>query len=119
MKFVDDQTIAASINLKKSLLADQCTRPCILRFHEITEHIIRPEENLLQAEITRLDYFTCGNKFLINEPKSLVMLINFSKKYDFLPENTVNEIDFCSEVPSSNSHQNFHGMKILLNYAET
>ena len=68
VKFVDDQTIAASINLKKPLLADQCTRPRPLRFHERTEHIIKPEENLLQAEITRLVDFTCENKFLINEP---------------------------------------------------
>ena len=56
-KYIDDQIVAASINLRKSLIKDPQTGPKPLNFHERFELIIKPEENVLQSELDRLGLF--------------------------------------------------------------
>ena len=53
VKFVDDSTQAASINLKKSVMPDPEERARPLKFHERTKMILKPEENIVQQELDR------------------------------------------------------------------
>ena len=86
VKYIDDATQAASVNLKKSLMIDPQERPRPLSFSERSRMIIKPEEDVLQQEVDSFCQFTIDNRFVINKGKCFVMKFNRSRKYDFPPE---------------------------------
>ena len=51
VKFIDDASQAASINLKKSLMPDPEERARPLNHHERKRMILKPEENIVQQEL--------------------------------------------------------------------
>ena len=83
VKYIDDATQAASVNLKKSLMTDPKERPRPLCYSERTGMVIKPEEHILQKEVDSFCKFTTDNRFLINQGKCYVMKFNRSRKYDF------------------------------------
>ena len=86
VKFVDDGTVAVSINLKKCLIKDPNSRPRPLNFRERTETILPAQNNLLQSYMDDTESFTEENLMKINSKKSKVLLFNKSRKWDFPPE---------------------------------
>ena len=87
LKFVDDATKAASINMKKSLIQDPKTRPFPpLQYNERTQMVLNPCENILQQELDRFQQETEQCNFVTNKKKTVVMLFNASRKYSFPPE---------------------------------
>ena len=86
LKFVDDSSKAASINLKNSLIPDPKTKPFPLNYHERTQMVINPSENLLQLELDRFHKEATENNFVTNKKKTFVMVFNPTKKYAFSPE---------------------------------
>ena len=71
VKFVDDATQIASVDLKKSLIQDTVSRQRPLNFHEQTEMIVSPEENILNTELQKFHDFAVSNKLVINRKKML------------------------------------------------
>ena len=102
VKFVDDATQIASVDLKNSLMSDTAFRPRPLNFHERTDMILRPEENVLQSELQKLYEFTVSNKLVINRKKCYVMKFSRSRKYDFPAELTIGGSDIL-EVRTQHS----------------
>ena len=88
LKYVDDATKAASINLTNSLIQDPKTRQMPLKYHERTKMVIDTQENVLQTELDRFQKETSDNNFVTNQKKTAVMIFNTSKKFAFAP-------DFC------------------------
>ena len=86
LKFVDDASKLATINLRKSLTQDTQIRSFPLNFCERTQMTIRQEENLLQQELNRFVEETTKNNFVLNQKKTLIMSFNFSRKHAFPPE---------------------------------
>ena len=86
LKFIDDATKAASINLKKSLIPDPKTRQFPLSYTERTQMILDPSENVLQNELNRFHFETEQCNLVENKKKTFIMLVNFSRKYAFPPE---------------------------------
>ena len=86
VKFVDDGSIAVSVNLKQCLVPDQNERPKPLTYHERTCHVLPPQNNLLQHYIHDVEDFTKNNKMIINKEKTKVISFNKSRKWDFPPE---------------------------------
>ena len=86
LKFVDDATKAATINLRKSLCPDPITRCFPLRYCERTQMKIMDEENVLQQELNRFQDETKKNNFVLNKKKTFIMSFNFSRGYAFPPE---------------------------------
>ena len=86
VKYIDDGTVAVSIDLKKCLINDPECRTRPLNFHERTEHILPSENNLLQYYLDDTEEFTNSNLMKINNKKSKVILFNKSRKWDFPPE---------------------------------
>ena len=85
VKFVDDGSVATSIDMKSSLKPDLCRkRP--LNFHERTEHCLPKPENLLQHYMDDLEQFAEKNNLRVNQGKTQIMLFNKAKKWDFPPE---------------------------------
>ena len=86
VKFVDDASQAASINLKLSLKPDPVIRPRPLNYHERSMMVLKPEEDIVTEELTRFSQFASQNKFVINRKKCYTMVFSRSRKYDFPPE---------------------------------
>lgn len=86
LKFVDDATKVASVNLKTSLINDPSSRPLPLNYHERNRMIIDPNENVLQHELNRFQAEATEKNFVANKQKTFIMLFNQSRKHDFPPE---------------------------------
>ena len=86
LKFVDDASKAASMNLKFSLIPDPKCRRFPLSYSERTQMILDPKENVLQHDLTRFNFETQQSNLVANRKKTFVMLFNFSRKYAFPPE---------------------------------
>ena len=89
LKYIDDSTQAASINLKKSLIADPKDRPRPLQYQERHHTILNPEEDILQQELDRFYLWSIQNKLPINRKKCLTMKFSRSRSYDFPMEYTI------------------------------
>ena len=86
VKFVDDSSVAVSINLKQCLVPDLKEKARPLNYHERTGHLLPSENNLLQYYINDAEEFTTVNKMVINKKKSKLISFNKSRKWDFPPE---------------------------------
>ena len=79
VKYIDDGTVATSINLKKCLINDPINRQRPLNYHERTMQVLPHENNLLQYYLDDTEKFTRENRMKINPKKSQVILFNKSK----------------------------------------
>jgi hypothetical protein len=86
VKFVDDGTVAVSVDLKACLVPDPVLRVRPLNYHERTGHILPEENNLLQYFISDTEQFVSDNKMVINKKKTKVISFTKSRKWDFPPE---------------------------------
>ena len=86
-KYVDDMTIAQSINLKNDLKPDldkSWIKPPMKRDrHELT---LPKDSNQIQAQLDRLCNYADENQMRLNNDKTKVMLFNPAKQWDFMPE---------------------------------
>ena len=73
VKFVDDGTVAVSVNLKSSLIPDPVERARPLNYHEWTGHVLPEQQNLLQYYIRDAEKFTEDNKMVINKDKTKII----------------------------------------------
>ena len=85
VKYVDDGTVAVSINLKRCLDIISSDQPRPLTYRERTQHILPYHNNLLQLYLSDAENFSHENKMKINKNKTQVMLFNKSRKWDFPP----------------------------------
>ena len=86
VKFVDDGTVAVTVNLKTSLVQDPVDRPRPHNYHERTCHVLPDENNLLQFYINDTENFVEENKMVINKKKTKVISFSKSRKWAFPPE---------------------------------
>ena len=86
VKFVDDGTVAVSVDLKTSLVPDPVDRDRPLNYHERTGHVLPVEHNLLQHYVRDAEQFVSDNKMVVNKKKTKVISFSKSRKWDFPPE---------------------------------
>ena len=86
VKYLDDGSVAVSVNLKKCLKPIPVKRARPLNYHERTEQILPAENNLLQYYLHDTENFVNENKMKINNKKTKVMIFNKARKWDFPPE---------------------------------
>ena len=89
LKYIDDSSKVASINLKRSLTENLVKSPMPLNFHERHGTVLKPEEDILQHELVKFHLWTVKNKFLVNSSKCYTMQFSRSKLYDFPLEYTI------------------------------
>ena len=97
VKYIDDSSQVASINLKRSLIEDPENRPRPFNYHERNQTIIKPEENIIQQELDRFHTWTVNNKLKVNSGKCFVMQFSRSRKYDFPMDFTIGDSDLLEE----------------------
>jgi hypothetical protein len=85
-KYVDDLTIAESLDLKVNLKkAQENTLERPLSFHSRTEHELPPDHSKVQEQIKEIVEYSLKNEMKINKNKTKVMLFNTAKLRDFTP----------------------------------
>ena len=83
LKYIDDSSQVASINLRMSLEQDLNSRPRPLNYCERTQMKLKREENILQQEFQE---FCTQNKLLTITKKCFAMLFSRSRSYAFPTE---------------------------------
>ena len=71
-KYIDDCTQAASVNMRVSLIPDFQEIPRPLSFHERTQMVLNPEEDILQQEMRRFNKEALENRLAVNQ-KNLIL----------------------------------------------
>ena len=83
-KYVDDMTQCAAVDLKKIAVPNTNTvRP--RSYHERTGHMLLPEDNPIQEEVTKLVNYANKHKMKVNTKKTKAMVFNQAKSVDVLP----------------------------------
>ena len=84
MKYIDDMSIMASIDLKLSLEKEpNQIRP--LKFHDRTGHKLPESKCEISHQLNHLENYVKKHQMKINEDKTKIILFNNSKKWDFTP----------------------------------
>ena len=101
VKFIDDNSQAVSVDLKKCLAREEDQLDLPLTYQQRTGHKIKPTENMMQCSLDEFFDFTAKNGLHVNFKKSEVMVFNFSKKFAF-PRNLTNGgSDLLSDITSA------------------
>ena len=98
LKFIDDMTIAKSLQLKTDLISnnDQI-RPN--QYRDRTGHKLGVrKEDEIKKNLSDIGVSAAANKMMINHNKTKVMLFNTSLKYDFLPRLNLESESFLESV---------------------
>ena len=90
MKYVDDMSLAQSLNLKNCLIPNPDPNPARpLAYHDRTHHLLPTDVCKLQEQLDNLEDYCQRNQMVINEGKTKVMLFNTARKYDGMPNLTL------------------------------
>ena len=100
VKYIDDGTVAVTVNLKASLISDPVDRPMPRNYHERTGHVLPVENNLLQYYVRDAEEFVSENRMIINKQKTKVISFTKSRILDFPPELTFSDGSQIESVPS-------------------
>ena len=72
---MDDMTQCAAVNLKKVARQNpNQVRP--RQYHERTEHILLPQDNPIQTQVTNLVRYAKEHKMKVNTSKTKTMIFN-------------------------------------------
>ena len=86
MKFIDDMTVAESIDLKQKLIPNpDLNPPRPVNYHDRTGHVLNMGQSQVQVQLNELMEYTKKNEMKINGEKSKAILFNSARKYDFFP----------------------------------
>lgn len=96
-KFIDDLTVAVSVNLKQSLVKDN-TLPRPLSYRSRTNHILPTITNTMQAELNNILHYAEAHQMVINKAKTKVIIFNTRKSLDFEPQLTLDSDDALEVV---------------------
>ena len=93
LKYVDDLSLAQSINLREHLITNPDPNPARpLAYHDRTHHLLPANSNALQDQLNQLVEYSQRNQMQINESKSKVMIFNTGRKYDAMPKLTLSDM---------------------------
>ena len=86
VKYIDDGTVAVSVNLKSALIIDLTDRPRPVTYSERSGHILPPQNNLLQYYVKDTENFASQNNMKINKKKTHLIKFTNARKLDFPAE---------------------------------
>ena len=86
LKYVDDMTLAETINLAEKLVEVPCNvRPMPDDYHARTGHILPDNTSLVQKQLIKTLEYAETNQMKINYKKTKVMIFNPCTSKDFMP----------------------------------
>ena len=91
MKYIDDLSLAESVNLKEALVVNPSpTHP--LQYHDRTHHLLPTNTLQLQAELHNLEEYSHTHQMQINTEKTKVMIFNPARNFDGTPQLTLSDM---------------------------
>ena len=91
LKFVDDVTFAEPINVKECVHRNPDPNPPRpLAYRDRTLHVLPAASTPLQGELEKMAQYCTDNSMMINSDKTKVVLFNAGRKYDFMPQLSIN-----------------------------
>ena len=101
LKFVDDLTVAESIDMKEQLtkVSVEC-RPQPDNYHDRTGHLLKPENSEVYKQLLKTESYAKDNNMKINSKKTKMVLFNPGTSRDIHPKFTLenNQIDLVEET---------------------
>ena len=91
VKYMDDASVAASVDLKSSLIIDPSSRPRPLTYEQRTGHMLPVDMNPLQWFIHDIESFSANNNMQLNKLKTKAMMFTRAKKWAFPLELTFDD----------------------------
>ena len=101
LKYVDDLTLAESINLKENLdFLPASERPLPDTFHAQTGHVLPIEKSLVFKQLLKTEEYCAKNAMKINQKKTKMMVFNPCIAWDFLPDMSLDgqELEMVEEL---------------------
>ena len=101
LKFVDDLTLAESIDLKENLeFVPESVRPLPDSFHAKTGHVLPSENSRVFHQLLKTEEYSERNSMQINKKKTKVMVFKPCKSWDFQPALSLDnqELDMVEEM---------------------
>ena len=93
MKYVDDLSLAQSLNLREKLISNPDPNPPRpLAYHDRTQHLLPANSCALQDQLDQLVEYSQRCQMQINVRKSKVMIFNTGRKYDVMPQLTLSDM---------------------------
>ena len=90
MKYVDDISLAQSLNMKNCVVTNPDPSPTLPpTYHDCTGHILHTTQLPLQLQLDRLAELCKTQDMVINTGKSKIMIFNPSPHYDCTPKLTL------------------------------
>ena len=87
LKYVDDLTLAESINLKDKLVSvPEPVRPLPDNFHAKTGHVLPKQCSQVHDQLLKVKEYAAQNSMVINQKKTKTMVFNPCIVRDFIPE---------------------------------
>ena len=99
LKYVDDMSLAESINLKEMLVtAPDRQQPD--NFHARTGHVLQQENSAVYKQLTKTSEYAANNEMKVNFKKTKFMLFNPCISLDFMPDFELggHEIELVEEM---------------------
>ena len=85
LKYVDDLSLAETVNMKELETTPVECRPQPDPFHARTGHTLKPEDSRVYAQLMKTQKYASDNGMKVNPKKTKLMLFNPAKAYDFMP----------------------------------
>ena len=100
LKYVDDLSIAETVNMKDLGTTPVESRPQPDPFHARTGHVLKPEQSRVYSQLLRTQRYAIDNGMKVNPKKTKLMIFNPAKAYDFMPSFPFNnqEIELVEET---------------------
>ena len=101
LKFVDDLTLAESINLQKQLVkVPDNARPRPDNYHARTGHALPVQNSKVARQLEKTRKQASNNEMKLNYKKTKVMIFNPCRNIDFMPEICIegNELEVVEEM---------------------
>ena len=90
MKYVDDISLAQSLNMKECVVTNPDPNPVLpLQYHDRTGHVLPTSHCALQEQLNTLADYCNTYNMVINTGKTKIMIFNPSRKYDGTPKLTL------------------------------
>ena len=100
LKYVDDLSVAESINLKDILVPADPDRVQPDTFHARTGHVLTPEDSAVYNQLVKTNEYAAENQMKINDKKTKLMVFNPCTSVDFAPvfQLNGNQLDVVEEM---------------------
>ena len=100
LKYVDDLSLAESINLKDILVPADPDRVQPDTFHARTGHVLPPGDSAVYNQLVKTNEYAAENQMRINIKKTKLMVFNPCTSVDFAPEFQLNgnQLDVVQEM---------------------